>query len=308
MQTPLLRIGTRGSPLALAQAREIADRLIVAHDLDRDALEIVVIKTSGDVILDRPLSEVGGKGLFTKEIEDALLEGRIDMAVHSSKDMPTRLPDGLILSAFPPREDVRDAFLSNKAATFADLPEGSVLGTSSLRRKAMALALRPDLTVVDFRGNVATRMRKLEEGRADATLLAAAGLNRLGLIDHAASLLDARSFLPAVGQGAICIESRAEDGRIFEMLRTINDPDTETALTTERAFLAALDGSCRTPIGGLAVIAEGRIDFRGVIVTPDGREAHHTERIGDVADAALIGREAGEELVRRGGPGFFRAA
>ncbi|MGD9738758.1 MAG: hydroxymethylbilane synthase [Bauldia sp.] len=307
MQTPLLRIGTRGSPLALAQAHEIADRLIVAHDIDLDDIEIVVIKTSGDVILDRPLSEAGGKGLFTKEIEEALLDGRIDFAVHSSKDMPTVLPDGLVLAAFPPREDVRDAFLSSKAKTFADLPQGAVLGTSSLRRKAMALALRPDLEVVDFRGNVATRMRKLEEGVADATLLAVAGLNRLHLIDHAASFLDARTFLPAVGQGAICIESRAADTRVWDLVRAINDPDTETALTTERAFLAALDGSCRTPIGGLAVLADGRIDFRGVIVKPDGREAHHAERIGDIADAALLGREAGEELKRRGGADFFSA-
>lgn len=308
MQTPLLRIGTRGSPLALAQAHEIAGRLAAAHGLSDGDTEIVVIKTSGDVILDRPLSEVGGKGLFTKEIEDALLDGRIDIAVHSSKDMPTVLPEGLVLSAFPPREDVRDAFLSNRARTLADLPEGSVLGTSSLRRRAMALALRPDLRVVEFRGNVATRMRKLEEGVADATLLAIAGLNRLGLAGHAASILDSDIFLPAVGQGAIAIESRADDGRVLDLLRPVNDVATEAALRLERAFLRALDGSCRTPIGGLAVLRDTHIHFRGIIVTPDGRLHHRTERSGPAADAERLGRDAGEELARRGGPDFFAAA
>lgn len=305
MQTALLRIGTRGSPLALAQANEIAGRLADAHGFDRTEAEIVVFKTSGDIILDRPLSEVGGKGLFTKEIEDALLDGRIDMAVHSSKDMPTILPEGLILAAFPPREDVRDAFLSGKATSLADLPHGAVLGTSSLRRKAMSLMLRPDLRVVEFRGNVATRMRKLGDGVADATMLALAGLRRLGLVEHAASILDESDFIPAVGQGAITIECRADNDRVRELLAPINDPVTEMALLAERGFLRALDGSCRTPIGGLARIEGDKIRLDGIIVTPDGRLSHRTHRTGAVADAAILGRDAGEELARRGGPDFF---
>jgi hydroxymethylbilane synthase len=305
LQTPLLRLGTRGSPLALAQANEIAGRLAGAHGFDRSEIEIVVIKTSGDVIVDRPLSDVGGKGLFTKEIEEALLDRRIDLAVHSSKDMPTVLPEGLDLAAFPPREDVRDAFLSGRARTLADLPHGAVLGTSSLRRKAMALMIRPDLRVVEFRGNVATRMRKLEEGIADATLLAMAGLNRLGLQNHVASVIEVWDFLPAVGQGAIGIETRIDDHRVRELLAPVNHPATATALHAERAFLATLDGSCRTPIGGLAVIREVEVHFEGIIVSPDGRRAHRVARTGAIADAASLGRDAGAELARRGGPDFF---
>jgi hydroxymethylbilane synthase len=305
LQTPLLRLGTRGSPLALVQAHEIAGRLAEAHGFDRSEVEIVVIRTSGDVILDRPLSEVGGKGLFTREIEEALLDGRIDLAVHSSKDMPTLLPDGLDLAAFPPRQDVRDAFLSGGARTLAELPQGAVLGTSSLRRRAMALMVRPDLRVVEFRGNVATRLRKLDEGVADATLLALAGLNRLGLADHVASVLEVGQFLPAVGQGAIAIETRTDDSRVRELLAPVNDPATATALHAERAFLARLDGSCRTPIGGLAKVSGAEIRFDGIIVTPDGTRSHRVARTGGVADAAAMGHDAGAELARRGGPDFF---
>lgn len=307
MQTAPLRIGTRGSPLALAQAQEVAACLAEAHGWEPDEIEIVTFKTMGDSIIDRPLSEFGGKGLFTKEIESALLEGRIDLAVHSAKDMQTNLPGGLVLRATLPREDVRDAFLSSAAASLSALPKGAVLGTSSLRRKALSLMLRPDLNVVDFRGNVATRLKKLEEGVADATMLAAAGLKRLGMIDKATSFVATDDFLPAVGQGAIALEARINSERVGELLAPINDPTTLVCIEAERAFLAALDGSCRTPIGGLAEVDGDAITFRGIIVTPDGSESHRVERNGAVSDAAVIGREAGEELARRGGPNFFDA-
>ncbi len=308
MQTALLHIGTRGSPLALAQAREVAARLAEAHGWAADAAEIMPIETKGDAIVDRSLSELGGKGLFTVEIEAALKAGRIDIAVHSAKDMSTDLPDGLAIRATLPREDVRDAFLSPVATILSELPKGSVFGTSSLRRRALVLRMRPDLRVVEFRGNVATRLRKLAEGVADATMLAAAGLKRLGLSDKASSLIETGDFLPAVGQGAIAIEARADDDRVGELLAPINDPATLTCIEAERAFLAALDGSCRTPIGGLAQIVGDRLGFDGIIVTPDGREFHRTERSGSLADAEAMGRDAGEELRRRGGPNFFAAS
>ncbi|WP_041375316.1 hydroxymethylbilane synthase [Polymorphum gilvum] len=307
MQSKPLRIGTRGSALALAQAHETRARLMAAHGLAEDAFEIVVIKTSGDRILDRPLSEVGGKGLFTKEIEEALLDDRIDLAVHSSKDMPTLLPDGLALTAFLPREDVRDAFVSPKAKMLMDLPQGAVVGSSSLRRQAMIKRLRPDIEVVMYRGNVQTRLQKLEDGAVDATLLAYAGLRRLGLADVVTSLLDTDAFLPAVGQGAICIESRVEDAATLGLLAAIHDRETEIRLTAERAFLAELDGSCRTPIGGLARIDGDRLSLAGIILRPDGSEAHEIAREGAVADAEAIGREAGRTLKAAGGPGFFAA-
>jgi len=307
LQSKPLRIGTRGSALALAQAHETRARLMAAHGLAEDAFEIVVIKTSGDRILDRPLSEVGGKGLFTKEIEEALLDDRIDLAVHSSKDMPTLLPDGLALTAFLPREDVRDAFVSPKAKMLMDLPQGAVVGSSSLRRQAMIKRLRPDIEVVMYRGNVQTRLQKLEDGAVDATLLAYAGLRRLGLADVVTSLLDTDAFLPAVGQGAICIESRVEDAATLGLLAAIHDRETEIRLTAERAFLAELDGSCRTPIGGLARIDGDRLSLAGIILRPDGSEAHEIAREGAVADAEAIGREAGRTLKAAGGPGFFAA-
>ena len=305
MGTETLRIGTRGSALALAQAYETRARLMQAHGLPEDAFEIVVIKTSGDQIQDRPLSEVGGKGLFTKEIEEAMLDGRIDLAVHSSKDMPTVLPDGLILSAFLPREDVRDAFISPKAERLQDLPQGAVVGSSSLRRQAMIKRLRPDIDVVMYRGNVQTRLRKLEEGVVDATLLAYAGLKRLGLAEVVTSLLEPEEFLPAVGQGAICIESRENDDATLRLLAAIHDPETQVRLDAERAFLAVLDGSCRTPIGGLALVDGEKILFRGTVLKPDGSEVHSVERQGSVSDAAMIGREAGEALKAMAGPGFL---
>ena len=305
MQTKAIRIGTRGSPLALAQAEETASRLAQANQLDRSAIAIVVIRTTGDRVTDRPLGEAGGKGLFAKEIEDALLAGTIDLGVHSAKDMPTLLPDGLVLAGYLPREDVRDAFISPRGASLADLPANAVLGTSSLRRKAMALRLRPDLQVVEFRGNVETRLRKLQEHIADATLLALAGLRRLGLADRATGILDEKTFVPAAGQGAITLEIRAADKRAAALVASISDPHTGIAVTAERAFLAALDGSCRTPIGGYAVVKNGSIDFHGLIITPDGTQAFEAMRQGGVGEGERLGRDAGEELKKRGGPRFF---
>jgi hydroxymethylbilane synthase len=305
---PWLRIGTRGSPLALAQAHEVRDRLAAAHGIAPESIELQIIRTSGDRIQDRPLSEVGGKGLFTKEIEEALLAGTIDLAVHSAKDMPTLLPDRLLLAAFLPREDVRDVFISRKAETLLDLPRDAVVGTASLRRQALAKRLRPDVQVVTFRGNVQTRLRKLDEGEVDATLLALAGLKRLGLTEHATSILEIEEFLPAVGQGAIAIETRSDDSATRKLLAAINHSPTEIALAAERAFLTVLDGSCRTPIAGHARLAGGELHFRGLIARPDGSESLETSRSGAAEDAARLGADAGNELKRRGGAGFFIAA
>ena len=275
-----LRIGSRGSPLALAQAREVRARLAATHGIDPAAIEIRVIKTSGDMIQDRPLAEVGGKGLFTKEIEQALSDGAIDLAVHSTKDMPTVLPNGLVLAAALPREDARDAFISRKAVSFAGLPQGAVLGTASLRRQALAMRLRPDLRVVSLRGNVETRIRKLDAGEVDATLLALAGLKRLGLAGAATAVLEIDAFLPAVGQGAIGLETRENDDKTRAVLARISDDATLTAISAERAFLAVLDGSCRTPIAGHARIAGDVLSFRGLIAKPDGSEVLDCERRG----------------------------
>lgn len=298
-----LRIGTRGSALALAQARMVQAALS-PHGAE-DAIEIVAIRTSGDRIQDRPLAEAGGKGLFTKEIEEALLGGSIDLAVHSAKDMPTVLPDGLLLAACLPREDVRDAFIGRKAASLRELPQGAVVGTASLRRQAMVLRLRPDVSVVPLRGNVETRLRKLEAGEVDATLLALAGLKRLGLAGNATALLDPQEFLPAVGQGTIVIEARSNDTRTRELLAKIDHADTSVALAAERAFLAVLDGSCRTPIAGHAVLDGDAISFRGMILRPDGSEAFETSRAGNRRKAAALGADAGAELKRRAPPDFF---
>ena len=305
MQTRVLKIGTRGSELALAQARETRQRLMAAHGLQEDDFEIVVISTSGDRIQDRPLSEVGGKGLFTKEIEEALLTGDIDIAVHSSKDMPTVLPEGLELSCFLEREDVRDAFIGRAAKRLEDLPERAVVGSSSLRRQALIRRLRPDVEVVMFRGNVQTRLRKLEEGQVGATLLANAGLRRLGMAEVITELLPVDRFPPAPGQGAICIESRIGDNRIRDMLAPIGDAETEAALACERAFLGALDGSCRTPIAGHARVEGDRIAFHGMILTPDGKEVHEIEDQGKLPEAATIGKRAGETVRARAGTAFF---
>jgi hydroxymethylbilane synthase len=303
--TVLLRIGSRGSPLALVQAREVQSRLAVAAGTDPASIEIKIIRTTGDAIQDRPLMEAGGKGLFTKEIEEALLSGTIDLAVHSSKDMTTLLPPGLILSGFLPREDARDAFISNKAKSLRELPSGAVIGTASLRRQAMVKRARPDLQIVPLRGNVETRLRKIEDGVADATLLAVAGLKRLGLLSTAAALLDIDEFLPAVGQGAIGIETRADDIATRALVAKISDADTATTLAAERAFLAVLDGSCRTPIGGHARIGDNAVHFRGIIVKPDGSEAFEVSREGPRAQAIELGADAGRELKGRGGDDFF---
>jgi hydroxymethylbilane synthase len=305
MQTTVLRIGTRGSPLALAQAHETRARLMAAHELAEEAFAIEVISTSGDRIQDRPLSEAGGKGLFTKEIEEALLAGRIDIAVHSSKDMPTVLPEGLALSAFLPREDPRDAFIGVAAKSIMELPEGATIGSSSLRRQALILRMRPDLKVVTFRGNVQTRLRKLHEGIADGTILALAGLKRLGLQSIVTDLMPLEKFPTAPGQGAICIESRIGNARVAGMLAAINHVPTAQALACERAFLGALDGSCRTPIAGYATVEGGRLTFNGLILTPDGKRSHDISAEGSASDGAEIGRAAGEKLRRNAGTHFF---
>ena len=302
-----LKIGTRGSPLALAQAYETRDRLMAAHGLPEQAFQIQVIQTTGDTVQDRALSEIGGKGLFTKEIEDGLLSGSLHIAVHSMKDMPTVLPDGLEITCLLPREDVRDAFVSHRHARLADLPAGTVVGSSSLRRKAQLLHRRPDLSVVEFRGNVQTRLRKLDEGVAEATFLAAAGLRRLGHDELASKAIEVDDMLPAVAQGAIGIELNSNDPDTAALLAPIHDGPTGDRLAAERAFLAGLDGSCRTPIAGLAVLEGDQIWFRGQIVRPDGSESLETERRGPVSDAAALGADAARELLSRGGGDFFKA-
>ena len=303
-----IRIGTRGSKLALAQTYELRDRLMAAHQLTEAHFDIVIIKTSGDMIQDKPLSAFGGKGLFTKEIEDALLDGGIDLAVHSMKDMPTKLPSGLAIPCLLPREDVRDAFISLKAKRLADLPQGAVLGTSSLRRQAQVKRLRPDLQVITYRGNVDTRLRKLEEGVADATLLAFAGLKRLGLAARVTTLIETDEMLPAVAQGAIGVETREGDERMYGLLAPLNDEATAICVAAERAFLAVLDGSCRTPIAGLAELSgDGKLRFRGAILSPDGRQCHEAERRGTIADATAMGEDAARELKSMAGPDFFQA-
>lgn len=298
-------IGTRGSPLALWQATHVREQLLKAHGPGRGSADIEVITTSGDRIQDRPLADLGGKGLFTKEIDEALLRGDVSLAVHSMKDLPTKLPDGLCVAAVLPRADVRDAFLSPVAPSLAALPPGAVVGTSSLRRAAQVMRLRPDLRVVDFRGNVETRLRKLDEGVADATLLAMAGLDRLGLANKVTAALSVDEMLPAVAQGAIGIVVRNNDAPTEALLAPLNDPVTEKAVACERAFLAELDGSCRTPIAGLAKIEDVTIRFRGLILSPDGAEWHDVEMASAVDQAEFLGRKAGEDILARAGANFL---
>ena len=300
-----LRIGTRGSPLAIAQAHETRDRLCRAYDLPQDAFQIVVIKVTGDAIQDRPLKEIGGKGLFTREIEEDLLAGRIDIAVHSMKDMPTLQPAGLVLDTYLPREDVRDAFVAPALMSVAQLAQGAVVGTSSLRRRAQLLNRRPDLNVVEFRGNVQTRLRKLAEGVAEGTFLAMAGLNRLAMSDVPATPIDPDDMLPAVAQGAIGIERRVDDRTVAALLEAIHDRDTGDRLTAERAFLRHLDGSCETPIAGLAELRDGDLFLRGEVLRPDGSVAITGQRIGPRSDGSEMGTDLARELLERAGDGFF---
>ncbi|WP_029009478.1 hydroxymethylbilane synthase [Azospirillum halopraeferens] len=303
-----LRIGTRGSPLALAQAHETRDRLAAAHpDLAApDAIEIVVIKTTGDRILDRTLAEAGGKGLFTKELEEALADGRVDLAVHSMKDVPTWLPDGMALASLLPREDPRDAFFSRGGHGLDDLPAGSVVGTAGLRRQAQVLERRPDLTVVPLRGNVQTRLSKLDAGEVDATLLALAGLRRLGLTERITAVLEPDVMLPAVAQGAIGIETRSADDRTRAYVAALNCPATATRVTAERALLAALDGSCRTPIAALARLDGDALTLEAKVLSPDGRRVFRAGRAGTAAEAAAMGADAGAEIKAQLPPDFFR--
>ncbi|MEO1273949.1 MAG: hydroxymethylbilane synthase [Pseudomonadota bacterium] len=304
-----LRIGTRGSPLALAQAYETRARLMAAHGLPETAFRIEVIKTTGDKVLDRPLGEIGGKGLFTKEIEDAMLAGEIDIAVHSMKDMPVDQPEGLTLGTYLPREDVRDAFVALDGGSLAALAEGAVVGTSSLRRRAQLAHRRPDLKIVEFRGNVQTRLGKLRDGVAEATFLAMAGLRRLeltGEVPHTALAVD--EMLPAVAQGAIGIERRQDDPATAALLAAIHDGPTGERLAAERAFLAGLDGSCQTPIGGLAVLNGETIALKGEILRPDGSECLSGAREGPISDAAAMGADLAAELRAKAGEDFFVAA
>jgi hydroxymethylbilane synthase len=298
----VLRIGTRGSPLAMAQAELVRAALAAAHAelAAPGALELVVIRTTGDKIQDRPLAEIGGKGLFTKEIDEALLDGRIDLAVHSMKDVPTALPEGIVIAAMPERADPRDVLLAGAAASLAGLPAGCVVGTASLRRAAQVLALRPDLTVVPLRGNVQTRLAKLARGEVGATLLAAAGLARLGLGTAGGTPLEPTEMLPAVAQGAIGIACRADDTELRAILAPLGHPPTERCVAAERALLAELEGNCRTPIAALAVEGPGGIELRGLLASPDGRHMARVERTGAASDAVRLGGEAGRELLRLG--------
>lgn len=298
------KIGTRGSPLALWQAHEVRRCLMAAYSLPEAAFEIVVIKVTGDQILDKALKEIGGKGLFTREIEEALLDGGIDIAVHSMKDMPTVQPAGLILDCYLPREDVRDGFVSPAVAGLMDLPQGATVGSSSLRRRAQLAHRRPDLKLVEFRGNVQTRMKKLEDGVAVATFLAMAGLNRLGMAQHAKPIA-VTEMLPAVAQGAIGVERRLADPRAEAMLVAIHHTPTGQQLAAERGFLARLDGSCETPIAGLAVLEGATLWLRGEILRPDGTRVISGDLRGPVADAAAIGAALADQLLAEAGPGFF---
>ena len=300
-----LRIGTRGSPLALAQAYETRKRLTEALDVTEDSFEIVAISTSGDRILDRPLKEVGGKGLFTKEIEQEMLDGKIDIAVHSMKDMPVEQPDGLMLGCYLPREDVRDAFVSSHFNSVSDLPSGSKVGTSSLRRKAQLKFFRPDLEVVEFRGNVQTRLKKLSDGVASCTFLAMAGLNRLGLADVAQSAINPSEMLPAIAQGAIGIEWRKADKQTADLLTKIHHEETAQRVNAERAFLAELDGSCQTPIAGLATIEGSSLKLTGQVLRTDGSDSISETASSNIEDGPELGRELAQKILAQAGPNFF---
>jgi hydroxymethylbilane synthase len=299
MSVPSYRIGTRGSLLALAQTRQLRALLAQAHGVGEEHFAIEIIRTSGDQIQDRPLSEAGGKGLFTKELDLTLIEGAIDFAVHSSKDLPTYLPAAVVIAGYLPREDVRDAWIGRGGATLAELPSGAVVGTASMRRAAQVKRMRPDVSITLMRGNVETRMRKVESGEVDGTLLALAGLKRLGLEAHATRILSLEEFLPAAGQGAIGVTCRADDEATQDALAPILDDQTAAALAAERAFLRALDGSCRTPIAAHAQLNGENLTFRGEVLSADGRDVFAIRRQGAAIDAALIGHDCGHEILLR---------
>ena len=303
-----MRLGTRGSPLALTQCRMVAALLARANGKDATDFPLEAFVTSGDRLKDQRLQDAGGKGLFTKELDEALLDGRIDVGVHSMKDLPTHLPDGIVLAAVPEREDPRDAFISHKARTLKELPDGAVVGTASLRRQAQALHLRPDLKMVILRGSVETRLKRLESGAIDATFLALAGLNRLGLAAHATSLVDSEDMPPAPGQGALAITCRADDKTVRDMLAKISVANSETAIAAERGFLAALDGSCRTPIGALATIKAGKLHLVGEVLSPDGKQHwRREETITLPGDAAALGRKLGASIRAQAGEAFIQS-
>ncbi len=291
-----LRLGTRGSPLALVQATTVAQLISAAHGWVEDDVELVAIRTSGDLIQDRALAAAGGKGLFTKELDTALLGRGVDIAVHSAKDLPTLMPDGIVIAGYLPREDVRDAFIARGVKSLQDLPAGAIVGSASLRREAQLRRLRPDLTIKLLRGNVETRLKKIEMGEFDATLLALAGLKRLGLSEHATAILDIEEFLPAVGQGAIAITARTDDEPTRRILEPLLDAATTAAVSAERSFLAVLEGSCRTPIAGHAISRDGRLQFRGMVLRPDGSQTREVTAEGTASEAAQIGHHAGLDL------------
>jgi len=305
MKHTIIRIGTRGSPLALKQATEVRDQLIEAHSLKIENFEIVIIKTTGDRIVDRPLSSLGGKGLFTKEIEEALAEKKIDIAVHSMKDMPTKQPDNLVIDCFLKREDPRDAFISNKLERLSQLDQTTVVGTSSLRRKAQILNLMPSVKVVEFRGNVQTRLKKLDDGVADCTFLAMAGLKRLGLNKLINKPIAIGTMLPAVAQGIIGVERRAEDKSIESMLKKINNKQTMQMVNAERTMLKILDGSCETPIAGLAIINKNKMTLKAEVLRVDGTEKIYYEATDNISNAINLGQEVGEHLKSKIGKDYY---
>lgn len=310
MAPPLLRIGSRGSPLALRQAAELRARLVAAHPAlaAPGAVEAAAIRTTGDRVTDTPLAALGGKGLFTKELEEALLDGRIDLAVHSLKDVPSLLPAGLAIAAHLPREDPRDALIARNARALAELPHGASVGTSSPRRKAQLLHMRPDLAVVPLRGNVDTRLAKIAAGAADATVLALAGLKRLGRAAEASAILSPQEMLPAATQGVIAVEIRDEDARMRSLLAAIDHRPTAICASAERALLETLEGDCRTPIAALATLAGNRIALDAMVLSPDGQICHRLARSAATSRARELGREIGAALRALAGPDFFAMA
>jgi hydroxymethylbilane synthase len=305
MSTPFLRLGTRGSPLALWQANAAAAALARVHNVPDAAIERIVIRTSGDTVRDRPLADVGGKGLFTRELDEALADGRIDLAVHSAKDVPSFLPPGIVVAGCLPRADPRDALIAPRHRSLANLPVGAVVGTASVRRAALVRRRRPDLRTALLRGNVGTRLHKLEAGECDATLLALAGLERLGLADHADEVLDPDDFPPALAQGIIAVTARQGDARMLPLIAAITDAPTMTALTAERAVLAAVDGSCRTPIAGCTRQSGAHLSVSAMVIAPDGSALWEAAEEGTAEDAEAVGTAVGRALLAKVPPGII---